>query len=259
MAIGNSNVSTGVATFRPFDPNGELKVYVRHLPHWRQPGATYFVTLRQNDSVPEKVAQEWLDTRGRWYRAHGINSQWQNSDPARFNAAYASIPKGIRDAFEKEQTRLLHVELDRCHGSCLFQREMPADQICKSLEYFHASRLWLGDYVVMPNHVHAIIQPKDDWDLEVLLGSIKKFTGRRIGAWLLTQSQVTHSVAVAKCKSGIWQQESYDHIIRDVEKLGMFRKYIANNPRNANIDAGRFRYYVADWLDDFAERPKLLD
>lgn len=30
-----------------------LQVYTRHMPHWRQAGATYFVTFRLGDSLPE--------------------------------------------------------------------------------------------------------------------------------------------------------------------------------------------------------------
>ena len=44
--------------FQPFNPNGEMRVYVRSLPHWRQPGATYFVAFRQGDSIPERVLAE---------------------------------------------------------------------------------------------------------------------------------------------------------------------------------------------------------
>ncbi len=56
-------------TFRPFNADHPLRVYYRHLPHWRQPGATYFVTFRQADSIPKVVLAEWLDVRQRWYRA----------------------------------------------------------------------------------------------------------------------------------------------------------------------------------------------
>ena len=58
--------------FRPFNPNGDIKIYIRNLPHWRQPGATYFVTFRQADSIPKSVLAEWLDIRQRWYRAHNL-------------------------------------------------------------------------------------------------------------------------------------------------------------------------------------------
>jgi hypothetical protein len=66
--------ATAGPTFRPFNPEGTFRVYIRNLPHWRQPGATYFVTFRQDDSVPTKVLAEWLDIRERWYRAHQLGS-----------------------------------------------------------------------------------------------------------------------------------------------------------------------------------------
>ena len=44
--------------FREFDPHGEFRYYERHLPHWRQPGATYFVTFRLADALPQSVLLE---------------------------------------------------------------------------------------------------------------------------------------------------------------------------------------------------------
>src|SRR4029077_16871695 len=39
--------------FRGFDPYGEVRTARRRLPHWRQPGGSYFVTFRLGDSVPQ--------------------------------------------------------------------------------------------------------------------------------------------------------------------------------------------------------------
>ncbi len=89
--------------FRPFDPDGPVRVYVRHLPHWRQPGATYFVTFRQDDSIPQSVLAEWVDIRSRWFEAHGLDPNWLKTDSDRFAAAYQRIPAGVRRAFEREQ------------------------------------------------------------------------------------------------------------------------------------------------------------
>src|SRR5437870_5670288 len=152
--------------FHPFDADGPLRVYVRNLPHWRQPGATYFVTFRQDDSIPAQVLAEWLDKRQRWYRAHGLDPQWQNSEPERFAAAYARISDGVRRAFERAQARLLHEELDCCHGSCVLRHVEPQKCLSDSLGFFGGQRLWVGDFVVMPNHVHALLVPFDGWDLE---------------------------------------------------------------------------------------------
>ena len=39
--------------FRGLHPDVPVTVYYRHLPHWRQDGATYFVTFRLDDALPQ--------------------------------------------------------------------------------------------------------------------------------------------------------------------------------------------------------------
>jgi len=243
--------------FRPFDPEGEVRVYVRNLPHWRQPGATYFVTFWQDDSIPAPVLAEWLDTRDRWYRAHAINPQWRRCNQERLEAAYAAIPEGVRRAFERRQAKMLHEQLDRCHGSCVLGHEGPRQSVVDSLMFFHGQRLWMGDFVVMPNHVHAIVLPFGGWELEDLLGSVKKWTSREIGQWLRNQPAARQPAGPSHNKPRFWQHESYDRIIRDVEELLIFRAYIARNAIDAHLRVEQYTYYAAPWLDAFAERPSL--
>jgi putative transposase len=255
--------------FQPFNPDGEVRVYVRNLPHWRQPGVTYFVTFRQDDSIPVKVLAQWLDIRQRWYRANGLDPKWQDSEPDRFDADYRRIPAGVRRAFERQQARLLHEELDRCHGSCVLRHSDPQIALSDSLRFFHRQRLWLGDFVIMPNHVHALFVPfsgpdsesqatgsqATGWELEDLLGSIKKWTSRLIGNWLAEQPEALRPVGSEHNKARFWQHESYDRIVRDTEELAKFRRYISENPAAAKVQVGDYVYHAAEWLDAFAPRP----
>lgn len=244
-----------MATFTPFDPDGHCRVYYRNLPHWRQSGATYFVTMRQADGIPKAVIAEWLDQRDRWYRAHQLDPGWLKTDYGRFVAAFRNIDRGVRDAFEREQARLLHEELDLCHGSCVLRHQYPQDELAKSLLHFDEQRLAVGDWVIMPNHAHALLQPFDGHELEDTLGSIKQWTSRLIGVWLKSQPAAWQPQGPDYTRKRFWQQESYDRIVRDVEELARFRKYIADNPSKANVPAGQFRYRAAEWLDEFAPRP----
>ncbi len=247
--------SASRATFNPFDPNGPCRVYVRGLPHWRQRGATYFVTFRQDDSIPLKVLAEWLDIRQRWYRAHNLDAKLKESDSDRFNLLYSQIPEGIRRAFERRQARMLHEELDRSHGSCVLKHGLPQKIVLDSSAHFHGTRLWLGDAVIMPNHVHALLTPIGDYELEEILGSIKKWSSRLIGEWLAPQSPEVQPCGPDHPKPRFWQYESYDRIVRDREELTIFRRYIANNPEAAKARTGDYRYSAAPWLDAFAQRP----
>ena len=47
-----------------------LEVYTRHLPYWRQAGATYFVTFRLDDSLPQGELHELAEMRLDWERRH---------------------------------------------------------------------------------------------------------------------------------------------------------------------------------------------
>ena len=236
---------TDSPTFQPFNPNLPSRFYIRNLPHWRQRGATYFVTLRQDDSIPAKVLAEWLDIRQRWYRAHKLDPKLKETDSDHFHLNYSQIPEGVRRAFERQQARMLHEELDRCHGSCVLRHGPPRKTVLDSLAHFHGERLWLGDVVVMPNHVHALMIPIGDYELEDILGSIKKWSSRLIGEWLTQQNPELQPSGPDHNRSRFWQQEAYDRIVRDFEELTMFRNYIANNPGAAKLQEGRYQYIAA--------------
>ena len=97
--------------------------------------------------------------------------------------------------------------------------------------------------------------PLGSWELEDVLGSIKKWSSRRIGQWVLGQPQAARPVAQRDSKPRFWQQESYDRIVRDAEELAAFRSYIAGNAAEANIPPDEHLYRPAEWLDAFAPPP----
>src|SRR4051812_1853468 len=56
-----------------------ITFYMRHLPHWRQAGATYFVTFRQADSLSQEVLLELRELKQQWERRHPLlqpESKW---------------------------------------------------------------------------------------------------------------------------------------------------------------------------------------
>jgi len=209
-----------------------VTIYRRNLPHWRQEGATYFVTFRLADSIPRSVILEWKDADRRWLEANGVNGPL--SDP-KWREAYVRLPEKRRREFEREAGRRLHVELDKCMGSCALGNPRIAKAVDAAMVHFHGVRLWLGDVAIMPNHVHGLIQPMPGERLETLLGSAKQYVSRR----------------VAKKAGSFWQQENYDRIVRDRRELGIWRKYIRDNPKKLRGNEGCL-YRRADWLDEAA-------
>ena len=56
--------------FRGLHTGLPIRIYIRHLPHWRQDGATYFVTFRLADSLPQAKLIELKNLRAHWEHTH---------------------------------------------------------------------------------------------------------------------------------------------------------------------------------------------
>lgn len=128
----------------------------RHLPHWDEPGRTYFITF------------------------------------------------GLRD-----------------RRTCDLTRDDLASLIISALRHFNGERYRLYDYTVMPDHVHAIIQPiPTDGECEPLfriMHSLKSWTANRLNERLGR-------------RGALWEQETYDHLIRNESDYEEKSRYIWLNP-----------------------------
>jgi putative transposase len=228
-----------VPTFTTFDDAEDflhIPGYQRNLPHWRFKDATYFVTFRLADSIPQEIATRWQQQEAQWLFEHGIDIRWRKTEPDRFHQAFKALSPSARSAFEHEMSRQFFVELDRAHGHCVLRHEEAGRMVAETLQHFHGHRVWTGDFVVMPNHVHVIVQPFEGIPLEEWLYSVKRFAANRLPE-------------VVKRAGHVWQPESFDRVIRDRAELRRTREYIAKNPRN--LQPGTFIHHQAEWLDAF--------
>ncbi len=184
-----------------------LTVYDRHLPHWRQEGATYFVTFRLHDSLPQSKLRE-LD----FFRA-----EWQRRHP----------PPHSRDDKEdlaRELMRRVEAWLDQGMGSCVLRSSDVSAILVQALHRDDGGGQELDCFVVMPNHVHAIVRPlaPTTLPLEMVLQRWKGGSSCEIQRHLQRSGM-------------LWQRESFDRIIRDEEHLYRAIQYIGRNPKNAGL------------------------
>ncbi len=221
-------MTTDRPRFTPFNPHKAVVVYRRHLPHWRQEGACYFVTYRLNDSIPPQVLIQWREERRTWFGVHGMDPDVLRGEAWR--EAYESIPAGERDRFERRHYRQFHDFLDSGHGACRLRHAANARIALDALLFFHGQRCWTGDIVVMPNHVHALILSADGVELERLLQSVKRHSSREI-------NKRTGELGT------LWQKDSYDRIVRNENELRAFRRYIGENAAAAELKVGEGAYH----------------
>ena len=124
-------------------------------------------------------------------------------------------------------TRPFMEYLDRGEGSCPLADPTLAELVAKSLRQFDGDRYHLGDFVVMPNHVHVLVCLRGQTALEPLCRSWKKFTATEINR---QQGR----------RGKFWQSESFDHLVRTPEQFSYLQRYIADNPGKAGLRLGRY-------------------
>jgi REP element-mobilizing transposase RayT len=138
---------------------------------------------------------------------------------------------------ERRQAELrIRIEawMDAGHGCCILAQDAAGYLVQDTLLTFDGTRYHLLAWVVMPNHVHALLQPKPGWPLPHIMSSWKSFTGRRL-APLMTK-------ATGTLVKHVWHREYWDRFIRDRNHLTIATEYIHNNP----VKAGLVKH-AADW------------
>ncbi|NCD34516.1 MAG: hypothetical protein EOL87_14015 [Spartobacteria bacterium] len=220
--------------FKGFNPDKMVDISRRNLPHWQQGGCTYFVTFRLADSIPKQVIIGWMQEKQRWLKAWNLDGELSEKE---YKLRYFNVPIAVRTQFEREQIGKPLMELDRCHGRCVFRNKRYAGILEKALLYFDGDRLQCGDFVVMPNHVHWIVMPLNGCSLIQIIKSVKQFVSRKL-------TECDDSLA-----GKLWQREAYDRCIRDRAELNRTREYIKNNPSKAHMKPSAATHYQAGWLD----------
>jgi REP-associated tyrosine transposase len=211
--------------FEFFDPTQEVFVHYRKLPHWEQAGATSFITWRTIDSIPEATIRRWRVERAGWLRRHYIEPQSGN-----WREQLRSLSTAARREFHQHFTQAWMDCLDACHGACQLKSPALSALVAEALLYFDNQEYLLADFVVMPNHVHVLVQFPAE-------GQCK----RRCRAW---KHYTATEINLHLGKSGrFWQVESFDHLVRSPEQFAYLRDYIANNGPRAGLRPGEYRAY----------------
>lgn len=232
-----------------FDPKAELLVHERLRPHWSQAGAIVFVTFRTADSIPKKVLARWQNEKREWILKvlNGCESRFDaassllsakgrsgaSDGPIQWSLLLPLLSEMERYAFDFHFHRLREWELDKCHGECVLKRPALARIVADSLMHFDGQKYRMGDFVVMPNHVHLLAAFPSMEAME-----------RQFDSWLhYTAVRIHASLGVT---GHFWQQEPFDHLVRSVEQYEYLRNYIARNPGRARLKPGEFMYRRLD-------------
>ena len=211
--------------------------YRRHLPHWQPPGATIFLTWRLYGSLPKSVLSR-LDEERRLLRQQLLRTAELLADREMRHA---------KQLFALTDKLLAQAE----HGPH-WLRDPRLTQLVVDALFFHADRLYtLLAFVVMSNHVHVLLRPlpstsAPDTDevcyvpLARITQSLKGYTARECNRLLQRTGQ------------RFWQDESYDHWVRNGAELERIVAYIESDPvRSSLVETPEAWRYSSAWERQF--------
>jgi putative transposase len=222
-------------TFTFFKRNEEVEISRRSLPHWEQPDVCYFLTFRTADSLPEAVIGKWLRRRDEWLGRHGINPKSED-----WHAELAMLQLGDRSEFHGTFSTKMQEMLDSNHGACV-RRPDVRDIVVAALNHFDEQRYRIGGFVVMPNHVHVLVQCLGSTRLKPMGFSWKHYSAREINKVLGLKNDARRD-----SRATFWQGETYDHIVRSREQFFHYRKYIEENPAKAKLREGAYALFLPE-------------
>jgi REP element-mobilizing transposase RayT len=180
--------------------------YRRRLPHIQEAGSTYFVTFRLKNSLPREALEKLKleaerSKESSKARTHTEQNLW----------------------FEKFDD---YLDKALCGENYLANPQI-ANVVIEAIHYRNMKVYDLISFCIMPNHVHLVFAPLerekgDFYNLHEILHSLKRHTARQ-------------SNLILNRTGSFWQDESYDHILRDEAELERTLKYILYNPVKANL------------------------
>jgi REP element-mobilizing transposase RayT len=159
-----------------------------YLPHFDGGAVVQTITFRLADSLPRDV--------------------------------YASLVSSS-DTNDERYKRLENL-IDRGLGACILSDPKIAEIVAEALRYFDGERYRLLAWVIMPNHVHVMVEQIDGFSLRRVTHSWKSFTAKEINK-------------LRNATGTVWAPDYYDRFVRNAEHYENAVSYIEWNPVKAAL------------------------
>ena len=206
-----------------FDREADYDQWDRTRPHRHQSAAICFLTMRLNDSIPRSVILRWHQERIEYLQRMGVEVE------RNWKRGHEQLTAEQQAKFSRHFSRQRETTLDECLGGCELSDPRAREEVAKTLEFFHGQRYWLGDYVIMPNHIHCLVAFLDNDIAKTQPGSWMRFSAKKINQLLGSNG-------------ALWFPEPFDHLVRSENQLEYLRSYIGDNPKKAGLNKGEFTY-----------------
>ena len=161
----------------------------KKMPHFDAPGTQQFVSYRLADSMP-------VERRGEWQ-------------------AFLEIED------EQEKLRRIETDLDHGDGACQLRNPRVAELVQASWWHHDGLKYRLLAWVIMPNHVHVLVEV---WQVPL---------GRVLQGWKGYTAKLANRLLGRH--GAFWAEDYFDRYIRDAAHFRRVVRYIENNPVKAHL------------------------
>jgi REP element-mobilizing transposase RayT len=132
-----------------------------------------------------------------------------------------------RVRLELEYRRKIERALDHGFGDCVLRDESCAEIVAASLIHFDSTRYELFTWSVMPNHVHVVFTPCENWVISEIVKAWKGFTAKELNRVLGRSGK-------------LWQEDYFDRSMRNEQQFRRAVDYVMNNPAAAGLRDWKF-------------------
>lgn len=195
----------------------------RKLPHIDVDGKAYFVTGCLRGSIPAAG----LDRINRFRKELDARPTPTSMSDEQWNSGKSKLVFKLVDELLDGECPVTHLNDQRL-----------AEIVANAFFYFADQHYRLFAFVVMPSHHHWLFLPDAAWSEQLAIKERGKTNPRT------PREAISHSIQSytgTKCnrelkQSGkFWQDETYDHYVRDEEELLRIIHYIEMNPVKAAL------------------------
>ena len=228
-------------------------VHERNLPHWGQDHTLMFITFRLADALPQETLRKWQCERDEWLAKHplpwtdAVEEEYRQTFPARLEKwldagsgscvlARNDCRKIVKDALEYFNDNQWDADKSNGQDARSTRDGIPCGTGVPPVRLPSRGtgvppvqpRYRLHSFVIMPNHVHVLMELFDKTDLPKVLHSWKSFTAKKINRVL--------------DKSGaVWQDEYFDSLVRNERHYASAVAYIRQNAKMTESREGQAR------------------
>ena len=180
----------------------------KHLPHFDAPGTRQFITYRLADALPAARRSEW--------------------------EAFLALED------DEEKQRRIEAYLDHGYGACHLRDPRIADLVQENFWHHDGMQYRLLAWVIMPNHVHVLVEI---WDVPLgeILKGWKSYTAKAAAKILRGGDGSSPQASIGTQRNNpsppqtFWEGDYFDRYLRDDEHYQRVVRYIENNPTKAKL------------------------